>query len=950
MSTTPVTVICTPTCLAGFGGDLCLGPLCVGAGGCVKTTTVCGASFADEHSGALSAWGARPMHYTLLLLFFLIKVIDIHLSVGKKITRSVIAGQQKSIINKKSCACRNASYQVLGCCWMRAKNAHAVTHVKLVRLCVPGQILCLGSIGAPSSSQVRHVAAGQTMAPHAWYGMRSLVSFDKFITAKDVVRGARNLVTEEVRPYIVGCGAVGEQRGSQMDFEGTLVGVDDADRCALSLPTGHTWSTNWKTKVHVRDCVSRSKQTPQLQPAFAGIDGRWIDRRVIGAMASMASWYSPTRSIDMDVGTKVALRAMVGEPVDLTRYFVRAWGMYFAAMEAESLDSVIRASVPSSIWHMSTSVESFTKWMAAVSVEHSRGGSALFCDLASGQLDESVLPIFTLLTSERIETASDHFLERFWVPIPGARLYHTSQIEPRFSGLTWTSNDVLGVIEWLSSTHDVLSQAYEAWNVALMLYNRPVGWSAFGPGASAEFSIRLPMVKSRSTLLAPFLLGVEQSESAQPLPHRQLTNGDLHASGAALFSSYATMLGDYARNYVVPQWCDDFVPDWQSRVRPLFQISNGVFLPTLHCLQGMKQLHGISQLGWQVQFIAPRSVRFMRSEEFMQATRRIHFVGLHNVVVEASVDHALLAGGTVKHCDNPLAPMIRVEYDGTNYSPGIISELVRTHDAAVGIVVVDRHTNTIAHTHWCAPDQAFWHAPVSAMRDSVDYQTVTRFSTYEAYFAFCSALRLRKGLRWWLETEHYSREFDFVEHDPPEVGPKLDEVNIPDSQAVKKRLRQEYDTVEKPVPDYLGKAVAEGLDGIESSVRYLSAETLEDYRPQVNTVGYNKWLRDALHHTTTFIHSNQFVGRDRCVAKISEYIGLRAGEEIAAAADPTSSVSMSAAAGKAIEAVEQEVKDTTVHEDESLQLSVSPKSGPGQSSNTTAAVDVGQLPGLSLGD
>lgn len=317
---------------------------------------------------------------------------------------------------------------------------------------------------------------------------------------------------EQLRPT----GLVPNNKGSTVDLSAKTVLLSNAHKIQEELWVGTQWKPISETNISWASRTELNMPTMTLAPAFASIASVWLDKGVLGALGAANTWLMPTRTVDMDNSSKMALRHCALTPLALHRYFLRLWALYIASCAAEVAGSSFEPKLSSHELAPCTLITSFSVWASALVAAQAEANAPIFVDAYSAPVGDDVLPVLRLMTAGALDNAG--CAQHMWAPVPGAHLYYSSTDKATSISGHIASTQILAAIGWLEHISGAADQSREMLGLASCLAYRPDGVGVLGAQANQATMIAIPNADTRAMLLSPFSLNATSSGEVADMP------------------------------------------------------------------------------------------------------------------------------------------------------------------------------------------------------------------------------------------------------------------------------------------------------------------------------------------------------------------------------------------------------------------------------------------------
>jgi hypothetical protein len=338
-----------------------------------------------------------------------------------------------------------------------------------------------------------------------------------------------------------------------VDLCGEIIAVDAKGDVAERHKVGAVYTLTGRVKeVAWPNCRSVLKTEVQLAPAFAGLANAWLDRSMVTTLASALAWSGISRSSELDPQARTALRVAATMPIELTRFYVRAYALLLSSAHARSSGVEYRPRLLGAMRHVNAEADNMIAWSSALTTAALSGGATLFFDTHTLSHVDDLYNVLVLITAPRLVNAG--LADWFWPTIPGAilctnqtRLPHLAEIVPY--------EQIEQAISWLISSTNTAQQAREAMLLVQQMGMRPDQAGLFGSRLiSRTVSIALPRAQTAGQMLVPFSLWASTSEF-EPLINTMSGDHEQMLSSAACHSAAFTYSIQLAASQIAtPRW------------------------------------------------------------------------------------------------------------------------------------------------------------------------------------------------------------------------------------------------------------------------------------------------------------------------------------------------------------------------------------------------------------
>jgi len=291
-----------------------------------------------------------------------------------------------------------------------------------------------------------------------------------------------------------------------VEITGKLYGIDDKHTPNVEKDIGDTMHTLTMSPKSIRWGAGSPYKAKQLAlaPAFAAITATWLDRTTVATITQAANWLGGSRTLEIEPAVRTAMRTAANTPIDLTRYYVRLWAMYYDAVSAYVDDRPYAPRATSPAATRVITCETYSAWAAQLCSVTTTSATPLYYDTMGMAASEDVFPVLAVVVDRAIEVSP--LAGWLWPTISGAALITNARSQhSREANIDYCS--ILASINWLSAATDTASQAAYARSTMMSFAMRPHGAGLIGKKAHGmAFEVRMPPASTKGLLLQPLSL------------------------------------------------------------------------------------------------------------------------------------------------------------------------------------------------------------------------------------------------------------------------------------------------------------------------------------------------------------------------------------------------------------------------------------------------------------
>jgi len=349
------------------------------------------------------------------------------------------------------------------------------------------------------------------------------------------------------------CGAQFRCHQGRVELCGEVMAINKDNEVVERQRVGAEYEVAWKhNEISWPTTYPGPTTEIQLAPAFAGLANAWLDRSLVTTLASALAWSGISRASELDPQARTAMRVAATTPIELTRYYVRAYAMLISAAACRDKGTEYRPRPVENMRHISAEADSLVSWSGALTTCALAGGAGLFFDTHSLSHIDDLFNILALITAPRLTNAS--VASWLWPSIPGAVLYTNQSKQVRLID-TVPFELIEQGISWLISSTNTAAQAEQAKLLVMQLAMRPLGQGVFGTQLlQKNISIALPKAQTAGQMLLPFTLWASTNEFAPIGPNQDGGYKNMLRSAAILGASFTYSMQLAASQAATPTW------------------------------------------------------------------------------------------------------------------------------------------------------------------------------------------------------------------------------------------------------------------------------------------------------------------------------------------------------------------------------------------------------------
>jgi len=544
--------------------------------------------------------------------------------------------------------------------------------------------------------------------------------------------------------------------GGTYDARYKLLGSDAKGKIRSETEHGHVWNREWNCQLSITSYNSDITEPLALVPAVASVASTIIDARALSAMSASSSWFNLSRNAEIDVPGRSGLRRSAMTGLELTRYYIRLWALFFdCALEEAIHNKAMDIGIPSSVDLRANSVLTFSSWVSLIGRDASGIAAPMFADVASGSVDRTIALVMYAIAADELEGPACHTSKRCWPPIPGSAFLTTSEtLPPR--NFSITSAAVWATIEYLNTATRTKDQSEEAFKFVRLMVMRPEGCNFWGEVGRAPTVVRcsLPTTESSGLYLLPMALNAGNmapyvSDILAPMMMRRRIAECVKASAAFLVgyanAATALIMPDWWSNECKALYCDD--------ERTVVQMRGRVFSITAAAQAIIESGGKWARFGKHAMSISPASIGFMRNTAWRKYHLNMAHLMIIPTVMDGSSEAAALWGYKLDAVKIPLKRAFRLELLGSAADDKAIVNALCGDGVRVGLIRYDKMLGTAESVEWAPLKSTHWLLPGSSTDDYVGIIPVVSFATLRAYHSLRERLMMNAGLTWWIETD-----------------------------------------------------------------------------------------------------------------------------------------------------------------------------------------------------
>lgn len=523
-------------------------------------------------------------------------------------------------------------------------------------------------------------------------------------------------------------------------------------------------------QVNWRATNSSANTTVALAPAFAALAGTWLDRTMAATLTSAIAWSGINRGPEVDPQSRAAMRAAANLPIDLTRYYIRAWAMYHAAVCAYARREVYRPRPTHGLRHVVGATDSFATWSAMLVRNVFGGESSLFFDGHCLTDTSDICSVLALITAEKLSAAGT--AEWLWPTMSKCRLY-TNIVSPllHIDGLDHYT--VAATINWLADSTDTHDQMLEAKNFVSAIAMRPNGWGIFGTAMhNNQLVVALPRAVTAGQCMAPYSLF--NTTIAEPSGTRAgFTEPLQHLRSTAIASTnYVYSICKAATTVSQPAW-------WCKTAASMY---------AAHTASKQR----LQPLGWSVAINAA-DIRHKQGLHLNSATTCNMWPAARNAAARISASKCssmldVLAWSEQPYSNDPAVPLfakveimptdaiqigmpIRIATVVGSAHVNLAANTLCAAGAQIGYITSSRALGTISSVCWAPRGPTAHSDPFpTAQPNWAKFTPVVRFKDHNELFATTAMADARRHGTWWIQAKYIQP--DLQSADGAEEGPE----------------------------------------------------------------------------------------------------------------------------------------------------------------------------------
>lgn len=568
-----------------------------------------------------------------------------------------------------------------------------------------------------------------------------------------------------------------ETGGVRVGLTGRLSLLDSKSKVVEDREIGHVFCPTEKTSVTWLDTAALDSVTIDLAPAFAPLAGPWLDKAVLGALGALGSWGATSRSVEVSAAGRRAMREAAVIPLELTRYYVRLWAMWYSAAAEAAQGRAYLPVVSSAGESRTVEVETLSSWITEVGLSMATVSAPLMLDNSRGVVPTGSGNVMRLVTSERLENA--RLADWMWPPIPGCYLVHTGPAETVSADGAVTPSGISAVIGWLEATTGTKQQSNSAraWVSAMCM--RPQGVGLCGGPAKAEgyiVQVGLPRTRSVAALLTSIGLTETTLNETIDLPTGREALGKSLVAAACAGQAYLSCLGTAAGCAFSQDW-------WPKRLvgavahteRSNNARMSGRWRLAEMVVEMLEEHTALPVCSPWIRCTAPRSIQYLRTADTISLLSWEHYLVVHDKIPSVSPASALFAKFTpTTSVTARLNRPMMVKVLGRGMSQWMVARLAADAGLAVGVGLVDTALSVWAGSWWApAGWPGMMWAPDVSPDDRYKTRLIVKFRSTDEIARFWRLCEKRRNGNWYLEIANdFGPDEDFgdLEYDSDESG------------------------------------------------------------------------------------------------------------------------------------------------------------------------------------
>nr|WAK73619.1 capsid protein [Phytophthora palustris toti-like virus 7] len=521
-------------------------------------------------------------------------------------------------------------------------------------------------------------------------------------------------------------GIIPNHFGATVSLEANTTLLKNYHTVRESHRIGKLWQPLSNVRVSWPGTTSTAVQTVKLAPAFASLATDWLDKGVLAAMGSVASWLATVKNVELDIRTRSAIRQCANTPIELTRLYIRLWALWLdaniASLEQQSFAPVVTNDLDFSV----RQVTSATQWYSAVKYAHTTAATSLFFDGNATVMAPDIVYVLMVALSASVDEA--RCSSWLWPTLGKTMFCHNMNIQVT-PGSEITPSMVMGAITWLVGTSSTIDQAIDAKNFVMMSAYRPEGVGLAGGSTAAKHIVALPSSNSIGMMLGPMTLNatsMQVADSELPTPESPLKC----AIAASLRGMvYLATLGMAVSRFITPNY-------ELSDVKRLNADLERSALSTMNARTRLStyaaQLRRMFKLSLQTRYsssITLADTRIMRTQRYHDNTNASQLLYMRPTIYDISADTARYFKW--KYAEQPriiCGRWLSLQATGIDNASAHLANLVQEVGGTVALTTYDMLSHVI-----------YERQPVTAtinpgfQRPDVDSDNMRKY-TYSAYF------------------------------------------------------------------------------------------------------------------------------------------------------------------------------------------------------------------------
>lgn len=550
-----------------------------------------------------------------------------------------------------------------------------------------------------------------------------------------------------------------------IDLRATLYGTDEMARITEQKSIGQTLTTLQVKRGLVQWATRPSTTTRELAlaPAFAGLTAMWLDRNIVQTLTQAANWLGGSRSTEIEPIVRSSMRRLARTQLELTRYYVRLWAMYYDAASATASNSTYDPQPIDYGRQQCEIVDTYNAWAARVANTHGIVYNPIYFDVSGMGCIDDLLPV--LLASVSSGLRDSPLAQWIWPDIHGAMLLTNSPVKVRIEGID--HHQILSTINWLISATDTLSQAQSARSLIMCLAMRSEGDGIIGRRArSMAFTIKLPAAQTSPLLLLPFSLWTTTAAPSDEPPINSIHPRDFLTTTAMTSQLYHyTTTAAFMRS-AGPSWwpklCQKQLATQTRTLRAYYPHGWG---PAIQGLQ-MAALMAPNVDTAGALHVLPRDNKTAMLLSEHEPPNGDDLLSWCQQLPDTDPAAARVAVINIVSQPNDvvIGTPIRIETLATSLQPELLVHKLRRAGIAIGLAFKNRILNNITNIRWAPQEKSINRAHVPYRPIGFDIIPVIKLNSHEQYFHLLHSIHMSKKTTWYISQ---ATNMDWSNEEPP---------------------------------------------------------------------------------------------------------------------------------------------------------------------------------------